>query len=310
MNAQASTIVDPQQAYPPEPVVIDRPTDDLVDFVAACQELRRRGLDERDAQLTQATRQLADQLAATGRSVSGAVLLEAAAWQVFYQRRGLADRELAGMHSPSRLLQEADQHDDTVLYRRREQALTLLLSDEADSYVHLVPEVLADRERACRQQALLVDDQEQLNRQLGQLRWVRGLISLRRVRQLHAELAELDRQLEQAQGEIRHQQALLDVIHASDTNRQAWLAEHQATLHQGAAAVLVLTRRFLALANPPGCNRPVAEVDLDQPMGRDPLAPPATNGGAAPGPAGEDTRVVSSAMARAAASPAQPPGHG
>jgi hypothetical protein len=308
MTAQASTIADPQQAYPPTQVVIDRPTDDLVDFVAACQQLRRRSQDERDAQLAQATRQLTDQLA-TGRQVSRAALLAAAAWQLFYQRRHQADRELASLHPPRRLLQEADQHHDTVLYRRREQALTLLLCDEASSYVRLLPEVLADRERACRQQAVLVDDQTQLNRQLGRLRGLLGLLAQRRVRQLNTELQELDRQLDAVQGEIGHQQALLDAIHAADSNRQTWLAEHQDTLAVGAAAVVVLTRRLLALANPPGCPTPVHEVDLDHPMGRDPLTPPATNGPPL-APVPDDSSGTSTAAAPLAAGAAGPPGQG
>jgi hypothetical protein len=309
MTTQA-TIVDPQQAYPPEPVVIDRPTDDLVDFVAACEELRRRALDAYEARVELARERLERQVAAQGRQVSTAALREAARWQVVYELRRLADQELRGLHPSSQLLQDADAHDDTELYRRREQALALLLSDDAVSYVRLVPEVLADRERACRQQAILVDDQEQLNRQLAQLRGVRGLLGVRRARQLNAELAELDRQLEQVQDEIRHQQALLDAIQAADANRQMWLAEHQATLHEGAAAVLVLTRRFLALANPPGCPRPVLEVDLDHPMGRDPLAPPTANGADLPVPNGADARVALPAATRVAASPAQPPGQG
>ncbi len=273
MSTQA-TIVDPEQAYPPSQVVIDRPTDNLFDFVAACEELRRRALDAHQAQVDHACMTLGRQLATQGRQVSKAVLREAARWQVAYERRYTTDQELRGMHPSSQLLHDADAHDDTELYRRREQALALLVSSDADSYVHLVPEVLADRENACQQQAVLVDDQEQLNRQLGQLRGVRGLISLRRVRQLNAELGELDRQLIEVQGQIRHQQALLDAISAADDNRQEWLAEHQATLHQGAVAVIVLTRRFLALANPPGCPQPVLEVHLDHPMGRDPLPPP------------------------------------
>jgi hypothetical protein len=165
--------------------------------------------------------------------------------------------------------------------------------------VRLVPEVLADRERACRQQALLVDDQTQLNRQLARLGGVRGLLSHRRVRQLHADLAELDRQLLEVQGDIGRQQALLDAIHAADANRQAWLADHQTILHEGAAAVAELTLRMLALANPPGCPQPIGEVDLDHPMGHDPLTPPAPL--PVPAPA---------ARVQVAAAPAMPPGHG
>jgi len=306
MNAEVSTIVDPQQAYPPTPVVIDRPTDDLVDYLTACEEVRRRHREDLEDQIERATTRLVHQLNRHHRTLHASTLRQAARREVLYQQRRLADQELRGMQPAGQLLHDAEQHDDTELYRRREQAMRLLFGEQADSYTGLVPQVLADRERVCRQQALLVDDQTQLNRQLKQLRWVRGLISLRRVRQLHAELAELDRQLIEVQGEIRRQQALLDVIQAADTTRSAWLAEHQATLHQGAAAVLVLTRRLLALANPPGCPRPVAEVDLDQPMGHDPLAP-LSNGGASPAPADQDARVVLPTAARVAASPAQPP---
>ncbi len=297
MNAQASTIVDQQQAYPPGRVVLDRPTDDLFDFVAACEELRRRALDAHQAQVDHAGMTLARQLAAQGRQVPKAVLGEAARWQVADKRRRMADQELRGMHPSSQLLHDADAHDDTELYRRREHALGLLLSGEAGSSVHLAPEVLADREYARRQQAVLVDDQDQLNQQLGQLGGVRGLISGRRVRQLNAELAELDRQLAAVQSQIRHQQALLDAINAADDNRQAWLAEHQATLQQGAAAVIVLTRRFLALANPPGCPRPVLEVDLDHPMGRDPLAPPAPTPATPPSKPAAPVRVAATSAA-------------
>src|SRR6266511_3063020 len=99
MNAQASTIVDPQQAYPPSPVVIDRPTDDLYEFVAACEELRRRTLDAHQAQLDHACMTLGRQLSAEGRQVSVAALREAAHWQVVSQLRRSADQELRGMHS-------------------------------------------------------------------------------------------------------------------------------------------------------------------------------------------------------------------
>ncbi len=299
MNAEASTIVDPQQAYPPAPVVIDRPTDDLFEFVAACEELRRRVVDAHEAQVDHACVTLGRQLAAQGRQVSAAALGEAARWQVVSELRCSADQELRGLHPSGQLLQDAEQHDDTVLYRRREQALRLLLSDQAASPVHLVPEVLADRERACRQQALLVDDQTQLTNELARLGGVRGLLSHRRVRQLDADLAELDRLLLEVQAEIGRQQALLDAIHAADANRHAWLADHQTILHEGAAAVAVLTRRLLALANPPGCPQPVLEVDLDHPMGHDPLTPPAPL--PVPAPA---------ARVQVAAAPATPPGHG
>jgi hypothetical protein len=302
MTTQTSIIIDPQQAYPPSPVVIDRPTDDLFEFVAACQELRHRVVDADEAQVDHACVTLGRQLAAEGRQVSAAALREAAHWQVVSELRRSADEELRGMHPSGQLLEDAEQHDDTELYRRREQAIALLLSDDADSHVRLAPEVLADRERACRQQALLVDDQAQLNRQFARLRGVRGLLSHRRVRQRNADLAELDRQLLEVQGEIGHQQALLDAIHAADANRQAWLADHHDVLLVGAAAVAVLTRRLLALANPPDCPQPVGEVDLDHPMGHDPLTPPSTNG-AVPAPA-------PAARVQVAAAPAMTPGHG
>jgi hypothetical protein len=308
MTTQTSTIVDPQQAYPPSPVVIDRPTDDLFEFVAACQELRHRVVDADEAQVDHACVTLGRQLAAEGRQVSAAALGEAARWQVVSELRRSADQELRGLHPSGQLLQDAEQHDDTVLYRRREQALALLLSDQAASPVRLVPEVLADRERACRQQALLVDEQTQLTNELARLRGVRGLLSHRRVRQLHADLAELDRQLHEVQAEIGHLQALLDAIHAADANRHAWLADHQHELLVGAAAVTVLMRRLLALANPPGCPQPIGEVDLDHPMGHDPLTPPpASSDGGRSAPNGSHARVVSAAAARAAASSPAPP---
>ncbi len=317
MTTQA-TIVDQQQAYPATPAGSDRPsgdlvdhirpTDDVVDYITACEEVRRRHRRDLEDQIERATTRLAHQLNRRGRRLDAGTLRQVARREVFYQQRRMADQELAGMRPATQLLQDAERHDDAELYRRREQALALLFSEQADSYVALVPQVLADRESVCRQQALLVDEQTQLNRQLKQLGGVRGLIGVRRVRQLHAELAELDRQLTQIQAEIRHQQALLDVIQAADTTRSAWLAEHQEELLVGAAAVIVLTRRLLALANPPGCTRPVAEVDLDHPMGHDPLTPPATNGGTAPPSAGEDPRVASAAAARTATpSPAPAP---
>jgi hypothetical protein len=309
MSTTQAPIVDPQQAYPPTAVVIDRPTDDLADFIAACERMRSCHRDDLDAQLQRATTRLAAQHDRHGQ-LSSAALHEAARWQVVFEQRRLADQELRGMQPTAQLVQDAGAHDDAELYRRREQALRVLLSDEAVSYVRLVPQVLADRERACRQQALLVDDQTQLTSQLTRLRGARGWLIPGRVRRLNAELAELDRRLTQVQAEIARQQALLDAIHAADRNRQAWLDEHQDELLQGAAAVLVLTRRLLALANPPGCTRPVLEVDLDHPMGRDPLAPPATNGGPL-APNGADARVTPAAAARAAApGPAQPPGQG
>jgi len=308
MTTQAP-IVDQQQAYPPSAVVIDRPTDDTLDFIAACEAIRRRHRKDLEDQIERATTRLVHQLNQQRRPLRAGTLRQAACREVLYTRRRLADQELAGMQPAGQLLQDAERQDDAELYRRREQALAVLLSEQADSYVHLVPQVLADRESACRQQALLVDEQEQLNRQVGQLRWVRGLISLRRVRQLHAELAELDRQLTEVQSEIRRQQALLDVVQAADDKRSAWLAEHQQALHQGAAAAIVLTLRFLALANPPGCARPVGEVDLDHPMGHDPLAPPPAAGdGGQSTPNGSDPRVAWVAAAQAAASgPAPPP---
>jgi hypothetical protein len=306
-----ATVVDQQQAYPPTPVVIDRPTQDTLDFVAASAEVHRRYRDDIEDQVQRATTRLVAQLNRQHRQLGAATLRQAAYRQVLLEHRHRADQELRGMQPAGQLLEDVKQRDDAELYRRREQALAVLLDEQADSYVYLVPQVLADRESACRQQASLVDDQTQLNRQLNQLRRVRGLIGLRRVRQLNSELAEFDRQLAHVQGEIAHQQALLDVIQAADDKRSAWLTQHQHTLHQGAAAVIVLTRRLLALANPPGCPRPVGEVDLDHPMGHDPLAPPASNGSTAPASAGEVARVAVAAAARmAVASPVPRPGQG
>lgn len=314
MTSQA-TIVDQQQAYPPTTVVIDRPTndpvghipptDDVVDYVTACEEVRRRHRQDLEDQIERATTRLVDQLNRQRRRLHVGTLRQAARREVLYQQRRIADQELGGMQLTPQLPEDAERHDDDELYGRRERALAVLLYEEADSYADLVPQVLADRESVCRQQAMLVDEQEQLNRQLDQLRGVRGLIGLRRVRQLHTDLAELDRQLAQVQGEIRHQQALLDVIQAADTKRSAWLTKQQATLQRGAAAVTVLTRRLLALSKPSGRTRPVAEVDLDHPMGHNPLDVPAANGTAAP--ADEDARVVLAAAAQTAASPAPPP---
>jgi hypothetical protein len=322
MTTQA-TIVDQQQAYPPSQVMIDHPandrpandlaghippTDDVVDYVTACEEVRRRHRQDLEDQIEWATTRLVDQLNRQRRRLHVGTLRQAARREVLSQRRRMADQELRGMQPPPQLLEDAERHDDAELHRRREHALAVLLDEETDSYVALVPQVLADRESVCRQQALLVDEQEQLNRQLDQLRGVRGLIGVRRVRQLHAELAELDRQLTHVQGEIRHQQALLDVIQAADTKRSAWPTRQQATLQRGAAAVVVLTRRLLALANPPGCTRPASEVDLDHPMGHDPLDMAAANGTAAP--AAEDVGGVLAATAQAAVSPAPPPRQG
>jgi hypothetical protein len=304
MTTQAP-IVDQQQAYPPTPVVIDRPTQDTLDFITACEEIRRRHRQDLEDQIERAITRLVHQLNCRRRRLHVGTLRQAAYREVVYERRRLADQELRGMQPAGQLLEAAEQHDDAELYRRREQALVVLFGEEADSYADLVPQVLADRESVCRQQALLVDEQTQLTRQLNQLRGARGLLGLRRVRQLHAELAELDRQLTQVQGEIRHQQALLDVIQAADHKRTAWLTRHQGTLQPGAAAVIVLTRRLLALANPPGCPRPVGEVHLDHPMGRDPLDVPAANGAAAS--AVEDTRGVLAGAARAATPTAVPP---
>ena len=279
------TIVDPQQAYPPSPTMIDRPTDDLVDFVAACEEMRRRHRDDLEDQLQDATTRLVAKLNRQRRRLSSGALRDAARRQVVSEHRRMADQELRGMHPAGRLLQDAEQHDDAELYRRREQALAVLLSDDAVSYVRLVPQVLADRESACRQQALLVDDQNQLTEQLNRLRGLRGLLAQRRARRLNAELKELDRQLAEVQAEIGRQQALLDAIQAADTNRHQWLTEHHDELLRGTAAVIVLTRRFLALANPAGCTQPVLEVDLDHPMGHDPLVPPASAPATPSGPA-------------------------
>jgi hypothetical protein len=305
-----ATIVDQQQAYPPTRMVIDRPTDDTLNFIAACEEIRSRHRADLEDQIERATTRLVEQLNRQRRRLHAGTLRQAACQEVVYARRRMADQELRGMQPAGQLLQNAERHDDAELYQRREQALTVLFSEQADSYASLVPQVLADRESACRQQALLVDEQTQLNRQLGQLRWVRGLISLRRVRQLRAELSDLDRQVTGVQDQIRHQQALLDVVQAADDKRSAWLAEQQETLHQGAAAVIVLTRRFLELTNPRGCTRPIVEVDLDHPMGHDPLAPSASNGGTAPAPAGGDARVAVPAATVVTADPDQPPEQG
>jgi len=305
MTTQAP-VVDQQQAYPPTPVVIDRATQDTFAFTTASAEVHRRYRDDIEDQVQRATIRLAHQLNRQRRRLGAAALRQAAYRQVLLAHRRRADQELRGMHPTEQFLHEAERQEDAELYRCREQALAVLLDEQAGSYAYLVPQVLADREAACRQQALLVDEQEQLSRQLNQLGWVRGLLGLRRVRQLQGELAELDRQLLQVQGEIAHQEALLDVIQAADTNRDAWLARHQHTLDGGAAAVIVLTRRLLALANPPGRTRPVGEVDLDHPMGHDPLAPPpAGNGGTASVPAGEHARVASRTARLVAASPAQ-----
>jgi hypothetical protein len=305
MNAQAQTIANPQQAYPPSPVIIDRPTDDLVAFIGACQELRARYQEDLDAQVKQATGELAERHTRQGRCGGMAALVQAARWQVYHQRRRLADTELRGMHPAGRLLRDAERFEDAELYRRREQALTLLLGEDGIAYDHLAPQVLADRESACRQQALLVDEQQQPTRQLTWLRGLLGLLGQRHARQLSRDLAELDRQLQQVQAEIAWQQALLDAIQTIDVNRAEWLAHHQPILLEGAAAVLVLTRRFLALANPPGCDRPVTTVDLDHPMGHDPFAHPTSNGDGD----GESARAASTSVARvmAAAGLADPP---
>ncbi len=138
--------------------------------------------------------------------------------------------------------------------------------------------MLADREQACRQQAVLVDEQTQATGQLARLRGLRGLLAHRRVRQLNRELGELDRQLGQVQDQLAGQQALLDAIDTREADRAAWLAPHRPVLEVGAAAVVVLHRRRLALANPPGCPRPLSTVDLDHPMGHDPLDPSAPGG--------------------------------
>ncbi len=306
MTSQAP-IVDQQQAYPPTPVVIDRPTQDTFEFTTASAEVHRRYCDDIEDQVQRATIRLAHQLNRQRRRLGAAALRQAAYRQVLLKYRRMADEELRGMQPTDQLLQDAGRQEDAELYRCREQALAVLLDEQADSYVYLVPQVLADREAACRQQARLVDEQEQLNRQVKQLGWVRGLLGLRRVRQLQGELAELDRQLLEVQGEIAHQEALLDVIQAADTNRDAWLARHQHTLDRGAAAVIVLTRRLLALATPPGSAQSVGEVDLDHPIGHDPLTPPpASNGGTASIPAGEHTSVALSTARLVAASPAQP----
>ncbi len=298
MNAQARTIA-PQEAYSPSPVVIDRATEDVIEFVAACQELRRRYQDDLDAQVKEATAELADRHRRGGRQGGIAALVEAARWQVYHQRRRLADAELRAMHPSGRLLEVADAYEDAELYRRREQALTLLLGEDGIAYDHLAPQVLADRESACRHQAALVDEQAQPTRQLTWLRGLLGHPGQHQARQLNRDLAELDRQLQQVQAEIAWQQALLDAIQTIDANRAEWLTQHRPVLLEGAAAVVVLTRRFLALANPPGCTTPVTAVDLDHPMGYDPFAHPASSG--------DGARAASTSVARVAAGPADPP---
>jgi hypothetical protein len=305
MPTQAQTIADHARSYPPAPVVIDRPTNDLFDFVAACQELRRRYQDDLEAQVKQATAELADRHTRNGRRGGMGALVEAARWQVYYQRRRLADVELRALHPTGRLLEAADAHEDAELYRRREAALTLLLGEDAVSYDHLAPQVLADRERACRQQRSLVDEQAQPTRQLTWLRGLLGLLGQRHARQLSRDLAELDRQLHQVQAEIAWQQALLDAIQTRDVDRAAWLTQHQTPLLKGAAAVIVLTRRLLALANPPGCDRPVSSVDLDHPRGHDPLDPSGNHVGKR-----EGAGVASTSVTPVAAGSADPPRQG
>ncbi len=278
MHVHADAIADHEPSYPPTAplteVVCDRPTDDLADFLDACADLRQRVAADDQAQLDRACTTLAGQLADQGRQVARGPLVEAARWQVAFQRRRAADAELAALRPPDGLLPEAGRHGDAELYRRRERALGLLLDDEAQSYAGYVAAVLADREQACRAQALLVDEQAQATSQLRRLRGLRGLFAQRRARQLNRDLAEVDRQLGQVQATLRRQQALLDAIDTRDVDRSAWLARHRDTLLEGAAAVVALRRRLLGLANPPGCVRPVREVDLDHPMGHDPLAPP------------------------------------
>jgi len=294
MTTQAP-IVDQQQAYPPSPVVIDRPTQDTLDYVTASAEIHRRHRDDIEDQVQRATIRLLARLKRQRRRVHTGTVRQAAYRQVLLAHRHRADQELRGMHPARQLVEDAERQDDAELYRRREQALAVLLDDKADSYAYMAPQVLAGRESVCRQQALLVDEQAHANWQLWQLRWLRGLVCARRVRQLHADLAELDRLLLEVQGDISHQQALLDVIQAADANRSAWLAQHQQELLVGAAAVLVLTRRLLAVASHSDVARPVAEVDLDHPNGHDPLAPPATAGATASARTGDGARVAVSA---------------
>jgi hypothetical protein len=271
MTTQAP-IVDQQQAYPSSPVVLDRPTQDTLDYVTASAEIHGRYRDDLQDQVQRATIRLLGQLKQQRRRLDTGTVRRAAYRQVLLAQRRRADQELCGMQPAEQLLRDAEGQDDGELYRRREQALAVLLHEKADSYAYMAPQILADRESACRQQALLVDEQEQANRQLAQLRGVRGLVSARRVCQLRADLVELDRQLGEVQGQIAHHEALLDVIQAADANRGAWLARHREELLVGAAAVLVLTRRVLAVAKPPGGSGWVGEVDLDHPNGHDPLA--------------------------------------
>jgi hypothetical protein len=303
MSTQAP-IADHARSYSLSPVVIDRATDELFNFVAACQELRRRYQDDLEAQVKQATAELAERHTRQGRPGGMAALVEAARWQVYFQRRRLADAELRAMHPGGRLLEQADKYEDAELYRRREQALTLLLGEDGIAYDHLAPQVLADRERACRQQTLLVDEQAQPTRQLTWLRGLLGLLGQRHARQLSRDLAELDRQLHKVQAEIAWQQALLDAIQTIDVNRAEYLAHHRPVLLEGAAAVVVLTRRRLALANPPGTTGTVTSVDLDHPRGHDPLAHSSSNHNGKRDGAGA---ASTSAAPVAAAGPADPP---
>ena len=84
MSTQARTIADPPRSYSPSPVVIDRPSDDLATFIGACQELRRRHQEDLEAQVKQATAELADRHTRNGRRGGMAALVEAARWQVYY----------------------------------------------------------------------------------------------------------------------------------------------------------------------------------------------------------------------------------
>jgi hypothetical protein len=144
MTTQA-TIVDQQQAYPPSPAVIDRPTQDTIDYITASAEVHRRYRNDLEDQVQRATTRLVHQLNRHHRRLASGTLRQAAYRQVLLEHRRLADHELRGMQPTRQLLHDAERHDDAELYRRREQALAVLLDDEADSYVYLVPQVLAER---------------------------------------------------------------------------------------------------------------------------------------------------------------------
>jgi len=305
MTAEPQTIADRTQSYSSTPVVIDRPTDDLFSFIAACGELRCRYQDDFDAQVKQAVAELAERHIRHGRRGGMAALMRAARRQVEFQRRRQADAELAAMAPSGRRLERAHAFDDAELYRRRELALSLLLGQDGRDYGHLAPQVIADREEACRQQTALIQEQQQPARQLWTLRGLLGAVGQWYARQLGRDLIELDRQLQRVRAEIVWQEALLDAIQTIESNRAQFLAEHQPILLDGAAAVIVLTQRLLA--GQPGGDRPLVSVDLDHPHGYDPLTHTST-GDVGVSSSGDGARVVSSGAARVAgAGSADPP---